>query len=191
MSLPRLAVVVGSTRPGRAALPLAEWIAQIARDHGGFDVELVDLADVDLPLFNEPRHPILRQYEYDYTKRWSAIVDAADAFVMVSPEYNHGITAVLKNAIDYLHSEWAYKAVGILSYGGVAAGTRSAAMLKQVLAPLKMVPTVASVSLPFFQQFIVDGVVKPNTEMTTAANAMLDELAHWTKALKTLRAADA
>ena len=191
MSLPRLAVVVGSTRPGRAALPLAEWIAQIARDHGGFEVELVDLADVDLPLFNEPRHPILRQYEYDYTKRWSAIVDAADAFVMVSPEYNHGITAVLKNAIDYLHSEWAYKAVGILSYGGVAAGTRSAAMLKQVLAPLKMVPTVASVSLPFFQQFIVDGVVKPNTEMTTAANAMLDELAHWTKALKTLRAADA
>ena len=118
-------------------------------------------------------------------------MDAADAFVMVSPEYNHGITAVLKNAIDYLHSEWAYKAVGILSYGGVAAGTRSAAMLKQVLAPLKMVPTVASVSLPFFQQFIVDGVVKPNTEMTTAANAMLDELAHWTKALKTLRAADA
>ncbi len=191
MSLPRLAVVVGSTRPGRAALPLAEWIAQIARDHGGFEVELVDLADVDLPLFNEPRHPILKQYEYDYTKRWSAIVDAADAFVMVSPEYNHGITAVLKNAIDYLHSEWAYKAVGILSYGGVAAGTRSAAMLKQVLAPLKMVPTVASVSLPFFQQFIVDGVVKPNTEMTTAANAMLDELAHWTKALKTLRAADA
>jgi NAD(P)H-dependent FMN reductase len=184
-------VVVGSTRPGRAALPLAEWIAQIARDHGGFEVELVDLADVDLPLFNEPRHPILKQYEYDYTKRWSAIVDAADAFVMVSPEYNHGITAVLKNAIDYLHSEWAYKAVGILSYGGVAAGTRSAAMLKQVLAPLKMVPTVASVSLPFFQQFIVDGVVKPNTEMTTAANAMLDELAHWTKALKTLRAADA
>ena len=191
MSLPRLAVVVGSTRPGRAALPLAEWIAQIARDHGGFEVELVDLADVDLPLFNEPRHPILKQYEYDYTKRWSAIVDAADAFVMVSPEYNHGITAVLKNAIDYLHSEWAYKAVGILSYGGVAAGTRSAAMLKQVLAPLKMVPTVASVSLPFFQQFIVDGVVKPNTEMTTAANAMLDELAHWTKALKTLRSADA
>ena len=191
MSLPRLAVVVGSTRPGRAALPLAEWIAQIARDHGGFEVELVDLADVDLPLFNEPRHPILKQYEYDYTKRWSAIVDAADAFVMVTPEYNHGITAVLKNAIDYLHSEWAYKAVGILSYGGVAAGTRSAAMLKQVLAPLKMVPTVASVSLPFFQQFIVDGVVKPNTEMTTAANAMLDELAHWTKALKTLRAADA
>ena len=191
MSLPRLAVVVGSTRPGRAALPLAEWIAQIARDHGGFEVELVDLADVDLPLFNEPRHPILKQYEYDYTKRWSAIVDAADAFVMVSPEYNHGITAVLKNAIDYLHSEWAYQAVGILSYGGVAAGTRSAAMLKQVLAPLKMVPTVASVSLPFFQQFIVDGVVKPNTEMTTAANAMLDELAHWTKALKTLRAADA
>src|SRR5436305_8905301 len=186
--MPRLAVVIGSTRPGRAGLPIAEWFADLARRHGGFEVEVVDLAEVALPLFDEPHHPRLRQYTKPHTKAWSAIIDRADAVVFVTPEYNYGYPAALKNAIDYLHEEWRDKPVGFVSYGGVAAGTRAVQQLKQVVTTLRMVPVVESVNIPFFAQFLdEDGRAQANEVMETSADAMLSELERLESALRPLR----
>ena len=186
--MPNLTIIIGSTRPGRAALPIANWFADRAKAHGGFDVTVADLAQIDLPLFNEPNHPRLRQYTHDHSKAWSETIAAADAIVIVTPEYNYGYPAALKNAIDYLHHEWLYKPVGFVSYGGVAAGTRAVQQLKQVLTTLRMVPVFDSVNIPFHSQFLADGVLTPNEVMEQAATAMLDELARTEQALRPLRA---
>ncbi len=186
--MPKLLIIVGSTRPGRAGLPIAQWFEGMAREHGGFDVEVADLAAIGLPFMDEAAHPRLRQYEHDHTKAWSATVDAADALVMVTPEYNYGFPAPLKNAIDFLHAEWKHKPVGIVSYGGVAAGTRAAQMLKQVVTTLSMMPLSEAVSIPFHTQFIdEDGEVQPNEVMEQSATAMLGALARWEDALRPLR----
>ncbi|MCP3785569.1 NAD(P)H-dependent oxidoreductase [Micromonospora sp. A3M-1-15] len=183
-----LQIIIASTRPGRLGLPVAEWINTVAVEHGGFDqVELVDLAEWNLPFMDEPNHPRLRRYEHQHTRDWSATIDRADAFLIVMPEYNFGYTAPLKNAIDYLAHEWAYKPVGLVSYGGVSAGTRAAQMIKQVLTTLKMTPIPEAVHIPFVAQFIDDGALRPNETMDASAKAMLDELVHWTAALAPLR----
>jgi NAD(P)H-dependent FMN reductase len=138
---------------------------------------------------DEPNHPRLRQYTHQHTKDWSARVQAADAFVFVTPEYNHSYTAPLKNAIDYLHTEWKHKPVGFVSYGGVAAGTRAVQALKQVAVTLSMAPLFDAVSIPFFTQFIDDeGIVRPNDVMEQSATAMLNELLRFESALRALRA---
>jgi len=187
-SLPRLLVVVASTRPGRVGLPVGAWFYQRAVEHGGFEVEWVDLAEVDLPFFDEPEHPRLRRYQHQHTRNWSARIERGDAFVFVTPEYNFGFTAPLKNALDFLNREWAYKPAGIVSYGGVAAGTRAAQMLKQVLTTLKMTPMFEAVSIPFVKQFLdEDGQIRPNETMEQAADAMLDELGRWERSLRPLR----
>jgi NAD(P)H-dependent FMN reductase len=183
-----LQIVIASTRPGRVGLPVATWFAERARAHGGFTVEVVDLAEANLPLFDEPKHPRLGQYEHQHTKDWSATISRGDAFVFVMPEYNYGFNAAIKNAIDYLHVEWQHKPVGFVSYGGVAAGTRAVQMLKQVVTTLKMVPVFDAVNIPFVGQFVgADGIFTANEPMETAAVAMLDELARWTAALAPLR----
>ncbi|MFI6329652.1 NADPH-dependent FMN reductase [Micromonospora chersina] len=184
-----LQIIIASTRPGRLGLPVAEWIHAAAVKHGGFDeVELVDLAEWNLPFMDEPNHPRLRRYVHQHTRDWSATIDRADAFLIVMPEYNYGYTAPLKNAIDYLAHEWAYKPVGLVSYGGVSAGTRAAQMIKQVLTTLKMTPIPEAVHIPFVAQFIGDdGALQPNETMDASATAMLDELVHWTAALAPLR----
>ena len=188
MPKPLLQIIIGSTRPGRVGPSVAEWIAAAARAHGRFDVEVVDLAEVNLPMFNEPRHPRLRQYEHQHTKEWSAIIDRADAFIFVVPEYNYGFNAATKNAIDYLNHEWRYKPVGFASYGGVAAGTRAVQQLKQVMTTLKMVPLFEAVNIPFVQQFLDEAKrLHPSEVMTEAATAMLDELARLAVALRPLR----
>lgn len=188
MSKPRLMIVIASTRPGRVGLPVARWFSERAEAHGAFDVDVVDLAELNLPFMDEPKHPRLRQYVHQHTRDWSARVEAADAFVFVMPEYNFAFTAPLKNAIDYLHEEWQYKPVGLVSYGGVSAGTRAAQMIKQVVTTLKMVPVPEAVSIPFVQQFIgPDGEVRANEVMETSATAMLDELHRWAGATRALR----
>ena len=186
-----LQIIIASTRPGRIGPTVAEWIETAARDHGGFEeIDLVDLAEVNLPMMNEPHHPRLRQYVHQHTKDWSARVDSADAFVFVMPEYNYGFTAPLKNAIDYLQHEWAYKPVGLVSYGGVSAGTRAAQMIKQVVTTVKMTPLLESVSIPFVHTMINDeGQLDPNDIMMAAAKAMFDELRRVSDALRSLRAA--
>ena len=186
--MPRLAVIVASNRPGRLALPVADWFTQVARQHGGFEVDLVDLAEVDLPFFDEASHPRLRRYEHEHTKAWSERIEAADAFVIVTPEYNYGMPAVLKNALDFLHHEWAYKPVAFVSYGGVSAGTRSVQMTKQVVTTLRMFPIPEAVAIPFVQQFLDDEQrVVPNEVMGGAAKAVLDELVGVEQALRQLR----
>ncbi len=188
MSKPVLQIVIASTRPGRVGLPVAQWFELAASRHDGFDVELIDLAEVALPFFDEPNHPRLRKYEHQHTKDWSMTVDRADAFVFVTPEYNYGFNAVLKNAIDFLNQEWQHKPVGFVSYGGIAAGTRAVQMLKQVVTALKMVPVSASVNIPFVAQFLSDeDRLQPNDVMTGAATAMLDELLPMAVALEGLR----
>jgi NAD(P)H-dependent FMN reductase len=185
MLKPILAIVIGSTRPGRVGPKFAEWFRERAAAHGSFDVELIDLAQVNLPLLDEPKHPRLHEYVHQHTIAWSLTVAHADAFVFVTPEYNFGYSAALKNAIDYLSTEWADKAAGFVSYGGVAAGTRAVQQLKQVLAALKMVTVAESVNIPFFSQFIDEaGQVRPNDSMSRAADAMLDELVRITALLR-------
>jgi NAD(P)H-dependent FMN reductase len=186
---PVLRVIIGSTRPGRIGPSVAEWIIERAREHGGFDVEVTDLAELNLPIYDEPNHPRLKKYVHQHTKDWSALVEGSDAFIFVVPEYNYGFNAATKNAIDYVFNEWAHKAAGIVSYGGVAAGTRATQMLKQVFSALKVVPVPEAVNIPFvFKHLDEDKRFKSTEEMEQAATAMLDELQRWTEALLTLRA---
>jgi NAD(P)H-dependent FMN reductase len=186
--MPKLFVIAVSTRPGRAGFPLAQWFFERAQAHGGFDVELVDLQVENLPMFDEPRHPRLRQYEHEHTKRWSAKIDAADAFVFVTPEYNHGTPPSFTNALDYLVQEWAHKAVSFVSYGGPAGGTRAVQMVKPMLIALKMTVLHESVMVPLFTHHI-DAAGRFNaTEFhETSAKAALDALVKWTEVLKPLR----
>jgi NAD(P)H-dependent FMN reductase len=187
---PRLQVIIGSVRPGRIGEAFARWFVPIAEKHGAFEVELIDLAEVNLPFMDEPHHPRLRKYTHEHTRRWSATISRADAFVFVTPEYNYGYSPALKNAIDYLHHEWADKAVGFLSYGGVAAGTRAVQQLRQVLAGLRMVTAVEAVNVPFAAQFLDDDrEVQANDVMLAAADAMLNELARLTTRLRPVPAA--
>lgn len=188
MSKPTLQIIIGSTRPGRVGPTVAAWFRDRAVADGRFDVELIDLAEVGLPLLDEPAHPRLRQYSHQHTKDWSATISRGDAYVFVTPEYNYGFNAATKNAIDYLHHEWHHKPVGFVSYGGVAAGTRAVQMLKQVVTTLRMVPVFDSVNIPFVQQFLnLSGVFQPNDMLEEAATTMLGELARLSGALSPLR----
>jgi NAD(P)H-dependent FMN reductase len=150
---PVLQVLVASTRPGRVGEPVARWIAGHAGEHTAFEVEVVDLAEIDLPMFAEPRHPRLGGYALAHTRAFSATISRADAFVFVFPEYNHSYNAALKNALDHLNREWAGKPVGLVSYGGVAAGARAAVALEPVLIALAMRP-VAFAPVPFVTRYI-------------------------------------
>jgi NAD(P)H-dependent FMN reductase len=184
----KLEIIVASTRPNRVGLKIGHWIESEVVAHGGFDeIELVDLAEVNLPFMNEPNHPRLGQYVHQHTRDWSAKVAEADAFLFVMPEYNHGYNAELKNAIDYLHTEWQYKPVGLVSYGGVSAGTRAAEAITHVATTLKMVPVAEAVPIPFVQQFLVDGKIVPNDIMKAAAKTMVDELVRVSESLQSLR----
>jgi NAD(P)H-dependent FMN reductase len=186
--MPKLQIVIASTRPGRVGLPVGRWFEERARAHDAFDVEVADLLEIALPFMDEPNHPRLRQYTQQHTKDWSARVDGADAFAFITPEYNYGFPAAIKNAIDFLHFEWQYKPVGFVSYGGVSAGTRSVQMLKQVVTTLKMYALPEAVSIPFVAQFIDDeGVVQANETMEQAADAMLSELLRVSEAFGVLR----
>lgn len=184
-----LQIVVVSTREQRQGPAVARWFLAQAEKHAGFSVELVDLAEVNLPLLDEPHHPRLANYVHDHTKRWSAIVSRADAFVFVTPEYNYGSPPSLVNALDYLLREWAYKPVGFVSYGGISGGTRSVQMTKQIVTSLKMMPMVEAVTIPMFTQYIDRHTHEftPTEVQEKAASAMLDELARWTAALAQLR----
>lgn len=186
---PRLTVVIGSVRPGRSGLPVAQWFVEHARALGDdFEITLIDLAELNLPFLDEPNHPRLRQYVHQHTKDWSAQVDASDAFVFVTPEYNHGYSPVLKNAIDFLHQEWAYKPLGFVSYGGIAGGTRAVQQLKQVAISVKLFPIIESVNIPFHAKLLNDdGTIEANEHMVHSADAMLSELAKLQAALQPLR----
>lgn len=186
----KLKILIGSTRPGRIGPKIAGWVMDFAATQVGFDAELVDLADLGLPLLDEADHPGLRAYTHAHTKRWSAIVESADAFIFVTPEYDFFPPAALINAVQCLLHEWAKKPAGIVSYGGVSGGMRASQVLRQLLGNVDMVALAKSVPIPFFPQFIdEDGTFTPNEPMTQGATAMFTELHGWAESLKPMREA--
>jgi NAD(P)H-dependent FMN reductase len=186
--MPKLQIIIASTRPGRVGGAVARWFSARAVDHGAFEVELVDLAERNLPLLDEPSHPATGIYVNQHTKDWSATIAAGDAYVFVMPEYNNSFNAALKNAIDYLNKEWKDKAVGLVSYGGVSAGTRAVTAIRPVLVPLSLTCVAPAVNIPFVgQKIAADGSLEANEVMDTSADALLSELARVEAALSTLR----
>jgi NAD(P)H-dependent FMN reductase len=186
---PKLSIITVSTRPGRAGFPLTTWILDRAKAHGGFDVEHIDLKEENLPMFDESAHPRLRQYEHEHTKRWSAKIATADAFIFVTPEYNHATPPSFINALIYLVQEWAFKPVSFVSYGGPAGGNRAVQMIKPTLTALKMMPLLESVMVPLFTKSIDEkGVFTANELQESHAKVMLDALVTWHKALAPMRA---
>ena len=180
-------IVIGSVRPVRVGPAVAEWVRAEAERAGGWDIDYVDLAELALPFMDEPNHPVLRKYTKQHTLDWSARVDAADAFVFVSPEYNHGFSPALKNALDFLSQEWWRKPYGVVSYGGISAGTRGITALEPVLVQLGMLRASAEVELPFVATQIVDGVFTPTGKQAAILDKQLVELADLAESLKPLR----
>jgi NAD(P)H-dependent FMN reductase len=183
----KLHVIICSTRPGRVGESVGRWFFDVAHQANLFEVKLVDLAEVGLPIFDEPNHPRMRQYTKEHTKRWSALVEEADAFVFVTPEYNFSPPPSLVNALDYLYTEWNYKPCGFVSYGGISGGMRAVQVAKQMVTTLKMMPMVEAVNLVSIAEQVRDGKFQSNDRSEAAARTLLEELLKWATALKTIR----
>jgi NAD(P)H-dependent FMN reductase len=182
----RLMIIVGSVRPGRIGLPIANWVKERAEARGGFEMDFVDLAELNLPFMDEPNHPMLHQYTKPHTIAWSERVAAADAFIFVTPEYNHSFSPALKNAYDFLNNEWWRKPLGYVSYGGVSGGTRGVVALDAAVTPL-MFKVGANVELPFAKLQIVDDVFVPNEKESAVLEKELAELIELSDVLKPSR----
>jgi NAD(P)H-dependent FMN reductase len=184
----RVMIIVASTRDGRKGLPVARWIeAEVGKD-ADWEIDPVDLKTVNLPMLDEPEHPRLGKYIHAHTKAWSAMVGAADAFILVTPEYNFFAPPAIINAIDYLSREWAYKPMAFVSYGGLSGGTRAVQALKPLLTSVRIVPITEAVNVPFFTQFIdTEDRFVASKQNETAAQTMLAELKKWTIGLKAMR----
>jgi NAD(P)H-dependent FMN reductase len=185
--LARLAVIIGSTRTARVGRAVGDWVVERAQAHPAFEVELIDLAEVALPFVDEPQMPRLGHYGHDHTRRWSARIEPVDAFVLVSPEYNHAPSPALLNALDFLFAEWNYKPFAFVSYGGPSGGMRAVQVLKAVVAGMRGMPVPEGVAIPFIREQVVDGVFQPSPLAEAGVAPMLDELAKWSGALQALR----
>ena len=183
----KLKIITASVREGRKGPIITDWVAERARNHKSFSVEVLDLKEINLPMMDEPNHPSLQKYEHEHTKKWSAMIDDADAFIFVTAEYDYNYPAPLRNALEYLYKEWGYKAAGIVSYGGVSGGTRASNSLKADLSTFSMVPMPQGVHLPFFTQFIIEGKLVPNEISEKSIDNLLNEIARWTKGLKMIK----
>ena len=182
----KLAIIIGSTRPGRNGEAVARWVHEIARQRNDADVELVDIQDFNLPLLDEPVPPSMGQYSKPHTKAWAAKIESFDAYVFVTPEYNHGISGALKNAIDFLYREWNNKAAGFVGYGS-AGGARAVEQLRLVMGELQVADVRAQVMLSLFTDFENFSVFKPAQRHEASVNDMLDQVIAWGGALRTLR----
>src|SRR6266852_4065001 len=182
----RIAIIIGSTRPGRNGEAVAKWVYAIAQKRSDADFELVDIKDFNLPLLDEPMSPTMGQYTHQHTKTWSAKIASFDAYVFVTPEYNHGTSAALKNAIDFLYHEWVNKAAGFVGYGG-AGGARAVEQLRLVMAEVQIATVRNQVLLSMFTDFENFSVFKPDSRKEKSVNAMFDKVIAWGGALKTLR----
>jgi len=188
MSL-KLNVIVTSTRPGRIGPKIGKWMADFAKENSDFEVELVDLADFDLPLLDEAKHPMMQDYQHEHTKRWSEVNAKADAFVFVSPEYDYFPAASTVNALQTLYKEWNKRPVGLVGYGGVSGGLRAMQTIKVLMNTVQLMPLPQEVPIPFVFNFIgEDGTFAPAPEVTQGATGMLAELKVWAETLKPARA---
>jgi NAD(P)H-dependent FMN reductase len=186
----RVAIILGSTRPGRNGEAVARWVYDTAkkqRSNNDVEFEYVDIKDFNLPLLDEPIPPSQGQYSKDHTKAWSAKIDSFDAFIFVTPEYNHGIPGALKNAIDFLYREWNNKAAGFVSYGGTG-GVRSVEHLRLVMAELQVADVRAQVTLSLFTDFENFTRFKPAAFQEQYVNTMLGQVIAWGRAMEALRA---
>ena len=182
----KVAIIIGSTRPGRNGEAVAKWVYEIAQKRGDAEFELVDIRDFNLPLLDEPVPPSMGQYSKPHTKAWAAKIGSFDGYVFVAPEYNHGISGALKNAIDFLFAEWNNKAAGFVSYGG-AGGARAVEQLRLVLAEVQIATVRNQVLLSMFNDFENFSVFKPDARHEKSVNEMFDQVIAWGGALKALR----
>lgn len=182
----KIAIIPGSTRPGRKSIAVAEWVHGIARKRKDATYELVDIKDFDLPLLDEPNPPSQGNYTQPHTVAWAAAITPFDAYVFVTPEYNHGIPGALKNALDFLYTEWNNKAAACVSYGG-AGGVRSVEQLRKVLAELQVATVRQQVALPYAQDFEKYTTFKPKAGREDELNSTLDQLTAWGEAMKRVR----
>ena len=182
----KVAIIVGSTRPSRKALDVAGWVHNIASRRSDVSLEIVDVADFGLPLFDEAYPPMMGQYELAHTRAWAERIASFDAFIFVTPEYNHGTSAALKNAIDFLYREWNDKAAGFVGYGG-AGGVRAVEQLRLVMGEVKVADVRAQVALSLFTDFENFSVFKPEPRQEAALDALLGDLIPWAEALRAMR----
>jgi NAD(P)H-dependent FMN reductase len=182
----RLAIIIGSTRPGRIGEAVARWVYQLAQQRSHAEFELVDIKELDLPLLDEPVPPSQGKYSKKHTKKWAAKVASFDGYVFVTPEYNHGTSGALKNAIDFLYAEWTNKAAGFVGYGS-AGGVRAVEHLRLVMAEVQVATVRNQVALSLFTDFENFTTFKPDPRHEKSLNSMLDQLVAWGGALKTLR----
>jgi NAD(P)H-dependent FMN reductase len=182
----KIAIVIGSTRPGRKSEVVARWVYDCAVKRGDAEFELVDIKDFDLPLLDEPAPAVTGKYTQAHTQRWSAKIAAFDAYVFVTPEYNHGTSGALKNAIDYLFLEWNNKAAGFVGYGGLG-GTRAVEQLRLMMGELMVADVRSQVALSLRTDFENFSSFKPVRSQEKSLNLMLDQVLAWAGALKTLR----
>lgn len=182
----KIAIIIGSTRPGRNGEAVSRWVYDLAKQRDDAEYELVDIKDYNLPLLDEPIPPSMGQYSKEHTKIWARKIDSFDAYVFVTPEYNHGISGALKNAIDFLFKEWNNKVAGFVSYGS-AGGVRAVEHLRLVMAEVKVATVRAQVQLSLFTDFENFSTFKPHEIHVKSTNNMLDEVIAWASAMKTLR----
>ncbi len=182
----RVAIIAGSTRPGRRSRVVADWLLEAARGRGDAHFEIVDLVDHDLPLLDEALPPSAGQYTQPHTQAWAATIERFDGFVFVTPEYNRAPSAALKNAIDFLYAEWNNKAAGFVSYGS-AGGTRAVEQLRQVVGELQIADVRAQVGLSLMTDFENWSTFNPAPHHENSVDAMLDQLVSWSEALQSVR----
>jgi len=182
----KLAVILGSTRPGRVGEAVARWVFEIARKRNDAEAEFLDLREFNLPLLDEPVPPSLGQYSKPHTQAWAAKIAPFDGFVFVTPEYNHGTSAALKNALDFLYKEWNNKVAGFVGYGS-AGGVRAVEHLRLVMAELQVATVRAQVMLSLYSDFENFTLFKPHARHEKTLQTMLDQLISWSGALQPLR----
>jgi NAD(P)H-dependent FMN reductase len=183
----KIGIIIGSTRPGRRGEAVARWVHEIAQKRNDAVYELVDIADFNLPLLDEPNPPLFAKYTKPHTLAWSAAIQSFDGYIFVTPEYNHAVSGALKNAMDFLFNEWKDKAAGIVSYGGGTGGARAAENLRLILSELHVASVRAQVTLSLFTDFENYSILKPAPRQEAAANLLFDQVIAWSGALKTLR----
>jgi NAD(P)H-dependent FMN reductase len=182
----KLGIIIGSTRPGRKAEVVAQWVLERAGTRSDAKLELIDIKHYDLPLLDEATPPSMGKYEQPHTKKWASVIAGYDGFVFVTPEYNHGTSGALKNAIDFVYGEWNNKAAGFVSYGS-AGGARAVEQLRLVMGELQVADVRAQVMFSIFTDF-ENGALKANAQHEKSLGSMLDQLVKWSGAMKTLRA---
>lgn len=182
----KIAVILGSTKPGRNGEAVAKWFYELAAKRADAEFELVDIADYNLPLYDEPYPAMMQQYTKEHTKKWSQKISEFDGYIFVTPEYNHSVPGALKNAIDFLNVEWKDKAAGFVSYGS-AGGARAVEHLRVIAGELRMADVRAQVMLNLFTDFINMSEFKPDPRHEGEAEELLNQVVAWSRALKTLR----